>query len=92
MNAGSHRDEKGQDRPPEGRYANSFHIGHNAFEFVFDFLQQYGNEAAPRSHTRVITSPAYAKAFLHTLATSIADYEREFSTIVPAHPDADDHD
>jgi hypothetical protein len=27
--------------PPEGRYANYFQIGHNAFEFIIDFGQGY---------------------------------------------------
>ena len=52
-----------------GRYANYFSIGHNAFEFVFDFGQAY--EAQPPQsaeqvdiHTRLIASPPSARVFL----------------------------
>ena len=82
------RDDDADRRSPEGRYANGLQVGYNAFEFVFDFLQQYGDSMEAQTHTRVITSPAYAKAFLETLAMSIAHYEREFGVIVAAHIDA----
>ena len=72
----------------EGRYANDFQVGHNAFEFVLDFGQQYGAGAPVQVHTRIITSPAYAKAFLQTLTLSIARYESEFGAI--AVPDDDE--
>ena len=46
----------------EARYSNHFEIGQNAFEFLRDFVQLYdGNEKRPRIHTRIITSPFYAK-------------------------------
>ena len=52
--------------PVEGRYANYFKIGYNAFEFVIDFGQLYpegepGDKKA-RFHTRIITAPVYARA------------------------------
>lgn len=71
----------------EGRYANDFQVGHNAFEVVLDFGQRYGSGVPSPVHTRIITSPAYAKAFLETLTSSIALYESEFGTI--AVPDDD---
>ncbi|MGH7960198.1 MAG: DUF3467 domain-containing protein [Candidatus Binatia bacterium] len=70
-----------QANPLEGRYANTFQVGYNAFEFVLDFGQvSPGNEEA-RFYTRIITSPAYAKALLETLRESIARYEQAFGDI-----------
>jgi hypothetical protein len=66
---------------PEGRYANYFTIGHNAFEFVLDLGQLYAENGGARLHTRIITSPIYAKALLDTLQESIDQYEQTFGTI-----------
>ncbi len=65
----------------EGRYANNFKIGHNAFEFVLDFAQFYPGEKEVHPHTRVITSPAYAKALLKTLRESFARYEETYGAV-----------
>jgi Protein of unknown function (DUF3467) len=46
----------------EGRYANYFRVGHNAFEFLFDFGQFYAESPGVRFHTRIITSPTSAKS------------------------------
>jgi hypothetical protein len=64
-----------------GRYANYFKVGHNAFEFLFDFGQSEGESGGVSIHTRIVTAPGYAKAFTKTLCESIAQYEREFGTI-----------
>jgi hypothetical protein len=74
-------DDPGQVLPREGRYANSFQIGHNAFEFLLDFGQVSPDCEEARFHTRIITSPAYAKAFSETLRESIERYERTFGPI-----------
>lgn len=66
---------------PEGRYANYFKIGHNAFEFLLDFGQLYPGNGEPQLHTRIITSPVYAKALLETLRDSIDRYEHAFGII-----------
>ena len=71
---------------PVSQYANGLQIGHNAFEFVLAFVQQYGATTAP-THTRIVTSPAYAKSFLHALMSSIAQYEAEFGIITAADAD-----
>ena len=65
----------------EGRYANVFKVGHNAFEFLLDFGQFYPETGAPQHHTRIITAPTYAKALLQTLRESIEQYERSFGII-----------
>ena len=64
-----------------GRYANYFKVGNNAFEFVFDFGQSEGESEDASIHTRIVTAPGYAKAFMKTLTESIALYEKEFGII-----------
>jgi hypothetical protein len=67
---------------PEGRYANSFRVGHNAFEIVLDFGQAIAESSdRARLHTRIITNPRSAKALWNTLRQSLDEYEREFGTI-----------
>jgi hypothetical protein len=64
-----------------GRYANYLEIGRNAFEFVFDFGQLHREGREPQFHTRIITSPVYAKAFMETFRDAIESYEREYGAI-----------
>jgi hypothetical protein len=66
----------------EGRYANYFRIGQNAFEFVIEFGQYYPESEKERFHTRIITSPTYAKSLLEMLQNTIKRYEQTFGTIV----------
>ena len=65
----------------EGRYANYFKVGHNAFEFVLDAGQLYDDGETAQPHTRIISSPIYAKALLETLRESIERYEQTFGVI-----------
>jgi len=65
----------------EGKYANYINVGHNAYEFLFDFGQSFSENDEAELSVRVITSPFYAKAFLTTLKESIAAYERTYGTI-----------
>ena len=65
----------------EGRYANYFKVGYNAFEFVLDFGQNYSGNEKAELYTRIITSPCYAKELLETLRVSIKRYEKSFGTI-----------
>lgn len=68
-----------ESNPLEGKYVNYFKVGHNAFEFVLDFGQSYVENQEPQLHTRIVTSPAYARAFLETLRDSVEQYERNFT-------------
>jgi hypothetical protein len=68
-----------ESNPLEGKYVNYFKVGHNAFEFVLDFGQSYVENSEPQIHTRIVTSPAYAQAFLETLRESLEQYQRHFS-------------
>jgi hypothetical protein len=82
-------------RPPEASdepaaWANHFEVGYNAFEFLFDFGQDFdsGGAGPQRVHTRIVTAPAYAKLFRGLLDRSIGDYEAVFGPINAAHPAA----
>ena len=66
----------------EGRYANFFKVGHNAFEFVLDAGQFYLGSEEVELYTRIITSPIYAKALLEILRESIERYEQTFGVIL----------
>jgi len=74
-------DEPGDNRDVEGRYANYFKAGYNAFEVVLDFGQFYEGNAEPRMHTRIVTSPAYAATFLELLRSSLQEYEKIFGPL-----------
>jgi hypothetical protein len=67
-------------KAPEGRYANYFKVGHNAFEFVIDFGQYYPGTDEAELYTRVIMSPHYARDLLNILQQSLVDYETSFGT------------
>ncbi len=65
----------------EGRYANSFKVGQNAFEFIIDFGQSHVEGKREIFHTRIVSSPFYANIQLKTLQESIRRYEKVFGTI-----------
>jgi len=67
----------------EGRYANHFHIGYNAFEMILQFGQFYEGNTQPVMHTTIITSPAYAENLLHLLNSSLAQYKERFGETDP---------
>lgn len=64
--------------PPKGVYANYFEVGQTAFEFVIDFGQQYRGQTPAACHTRIVTSPTYARALLETLSQAVDDYSKRF--------------
>jgi hypothetical protein len=63
------------------RYANYFMVGHNPNEFIVDFGQCDVGGEAQKIHTRIVTAPFYAKAFLNVLQQSINEYEEQFGAI-----------
>jgi len=65
----------------EGRYANYFEIGHNAFEFLLDFGQLHGEEPESRMHSRIVVSPFYAGMLLEVLNRAVRQYEQSFGRI-----------
>lgn len=71
----------GEKEKLEGLYSNSFKIGYNAFEFVIDFGQLYSGSVKSSDHTRIVTGPAYAKAFLELFNKVFKEYEARFGEI-----------
>lgn len=70
----------------EARYANSFEIGFNAYEFVIDFAQQY--EGGPgRVHSRIVTSPALARILGELLESSLRKYDSRYGETAAAKPE-----
>lgn len=65
----------------EGRWANYFEVGYNAVEVVIDIGQFYPGTGEPATHTRIVTSPHYARALLETLGESLRRYETRFGPI-----------
>ncbi|HEY1758755.1 MAG TPA: DUF3467 domain-containing protein [Bryobacteraceae bacterium] len=65
----------------EAKYANYFQIGQNAAEFVIQFGQFYSDEAEPLLHTRIITSPAYAKTLISLLQEAMEKHEAQFGPV-----------
>jgi hypothetical protein len=57
----------------QGRYANFFQIGHNAFEFLIEFGQQDGG-----IHTRIYVSPQHARILSELLAKTLRQHEGIF--------------
>lgn len=70
--------EDNLDEQREGRYANHFSIGYNAFEVILQFGQFYEGNTRPVMHTKIITSPAYAERLLQLLGNTIAEYKKTF--------------
>ncbi len=65
----------------EGKYANYFQVGQNAFEFLVDFGQFYSDGRREHFHTRIVTSPLYAKELLRVLHEAIEQHEKSFGPI-----------
>lgn len=63
------------------RYANYFEIGHNAAEFFVDFGQAYSQSEEYQVHTRIVTSPLYARALQRLLAKAITLHEQAYGEI-----------
>jgi hypothetical protein len=77
------RDDRG-DRPIVGRwYANSFDVGHNAFEFKVDCGQQ-GPDEVMTVYFRVIASPFNARELFRLLGTGLLRYADTFGPIEDA--------
>jgi Protein of unknown function (DUF3467) len=72
----------------EGRYANFFQIGHNAFEFLLEFGQQDGADGV--IHTRIYVSPQHARMLANLMLETLQQHERIFGKIlnlVPKEPE-----
>jgi hypothetical protein len=71
----------------EARYANHFQVGHNEYEFIFDFRQFHPGQVNHRDDSsqvpivRIVMGPPFAKALLDTLQRAITDYEHAHGAI-----------
>jgi hypothetical protein len=73
----------------EARYANHFEVGHNEYEFIFDFDQFHFErfdseplEPAPQVRiVRIVMGPPFAKSLLETLLRAVHEYEQLHGTI-----------
>jgi uncharacterized protein DUF3467 len=83
---GDRADDSCIDAEQEGKYTNYFKIGFNSFEFVLDLGQAYDDSVRALCHTRIVTSPAYAKALMQLLAESLTAYERVHGVIPKLSP------
>jgi hypothetical protein len=77
--------EKMINEKSKGCYANYLKIGQNAFEFLLVFGHLYLDDNLVEQeglfHTRIVTTPVYAKAFLKVLEECIEHHERTFGVI-----------
>jgi hypothetical protein len=62
----------------ERKYTNYFQIGQNAIEFIFEFGQLFSDEPVPLLHTRIVTTPSYAKDLLNLLKKAVAEHETQY--------------
>jgi len=65
----------------ESKYANYFQVGQNAFEFLLDFGQFFSDGRREHFHTRIVTSPLYAKELLKVLQEAVEQHEKSFGPI-----------
>jgi Protein of unknown function (DUF3467) len=66
----------------KGRYTNYFKIGHNAFEFLFDFGQLYTEKDEKAVfHTRIVMAPASAVTLMEIMKEFLKSYRQHFGQI-----------
>jgi hypothetical protein len=73
----SHPSETSDAGLREARYANYFEVGSNQEEIVIDLGQAYGAGAPVSIHTRIVTSPVYARELVRLLRQATGDFPEE---------------
>jgi hypothetical protein len=53
---------------------------------ILEFAQFYKGDIHPLVHTRIVTSPAYARTFLDVLKDSLERYESVYGPIASGRP------
>src|SRR6476661_4128330 len=66
------------DHRQQGRFANAFKSGYNSEEVVMDFGQGYEGEGDVTFHTRIVTSPMYARQMIELLTQTLEDFEAAY--------------
>ncbi len=64
----------------KGHYANMAVIAHTKDEVILDFALAYPGQL-PQVNSRIVTSPAHAKALLRSLEDNLSRYEARFGAI-----------
>jgi hypothetical protein len=78
----SNGDDDANDRSVAGRwYADTFEVGHNAFEFKVDCGQQRLEGDAVTVYFRVIASPISARELFRVLGVGLLRYADAFGPI-----------
>ncbi len=75
------RPQSAGEQRQEGRYANVFQIGHNAFEVILEFGQHEGG-----IHTRIVMSPQHARILSDLLLDTIRQHEKMLSPYPKGEP------
>lgn len=65
-------------------YANQFEVGFSRDEVLLRLAQSYEGEGLQARPTRVVMTPAYAKALLQLLSEAILRYEAEYGAVLAA--------
>ena len=65
-------------------YANQFEVGFSRDEVLLRMAQAYEGEGLHARPTRVVMTPAYAKALLQLLSEAITRYEAAYGTVLAA--------
>lgn len=84
-----HNEPRTKPKNLEARYTNYFEVGHNAFEFIFDFGQYHPENSDARMHTRIVTAPVYAKLLADLLQDAVKRFEKEHGLIQPVEDELD---
>jgi len=69
-----------REQEPEATRVDQFAIGHDAFQFTFDFWQS-SEDGEISAVTRLKTSAPVAKDLSRTLTRSLEEYEQRFGAI-----------
>jgi hypothetical protein len=57
------------------KYANYFKVTSSLMELTMHFGQFFTEDSSPTVHTRIVTSPAFGRAFLGLLSKSVHDLD-----------------
>ena len=65
-------------------YANQFEVGFSRDEVLMSMAQAYEGVTTRARPTRVVMTPAYAKALLMLLGEAMSHYEAEYGAVLAA--------
>lgn len=77
------KDEVDRSRVGEGHYVNYAEIGHNNWEFVFDFGQVWLDGSPAGVYVRIVTSPETAVRMHQLLTDALGRHRSKFGKVQP---------